>query len=137
MASDLDPVLLALRASLLPHRRRLWIRRLVRRAWVALATVVVAELVLWALARFVPLESAPVLGAAIPVMVLAALLVVGVRARPHMGETALAIDAEARLDDRLSSALELAAGFPASAGPAPIPTVSPRGQFEITLGLPR
>jgi len=119
MASDLDPLLLALRASLLPYRRRLWIRRLVRRAWVALATVVVAELVLWTLARFAPLESAPVLGAAIPVVVLAALLVVGVRARPQVGETALAIDAEARLDDRLSSALELAAGFPASAGPAP------------------
>ena len=118
MASGLDPVLLALRASLLPHRRRLWVRRLVRRAWVALAAVVAAELVLWTLARFVPLESAPVLGAAIPVVVLAALLVVGVRARPQVGETALAIDAEAKLDDRLSSALELAAGFPASAGPA-------------------
>ena len=41
-----------------------------------------------------------------------------VRARPTIGETALAVDAEGRLGDRVSSALALAVGFPASAGPA-------------------
>ena len=49
----------AARAALLPHRRRLWLRRLVRRGWIALAAVVVAELVLWTLARFVPLRARP------------------------------------------------------------------------------
>ena len=41
-----------------------------------------------------------------------------VRARPSLGETALAVDARGALGDRVSSALELAVGFPASAGPA-------------------
>ena len=60
--------LLAVRSALRPHRDRLWFRRLVRRGWIALAAVVVAELVLWTLARFVPLPWAPVVGAAIPVL---------------------------------------------------------------------
>ena len=38
----------------------LWVRRLVRRAWLALAVVVLAELALWTVARFVPLPAAPV-----------------------------------------------------------------------------
>src|SRR4029079_9791414 len=38
-----------------------------------------------------------------------------VGARPSLGETALAVDAEGGLGDRVSSALELAVGFPASA----------------------
>ena len=114
----LDPDLLAVRSALRPHRDRLWLRRLVRRAWIALALVVVAEVVLWTLARFVPLPWAPVVGAAIPVLGLLGLLVAGFRARPRLGETALAVDAEAGLGDRVSSALELAVAFPASAGPA-------------------
>ena len=93
-------------------------RRIVRRTWIALAAILVAELVLWTFARFVPLEWAPFLGAAIPVVGLLALLVAVVRARPTVGETAIAVDVEGRLGDRVSSALELAVGFPASAGPA-------------------
>ncbi len=78
----------------------------------------VAELVLWTVARFVPIEWAPVAGAAIPVIGAMGLLIAVVRARPSLGETALALDTEGRLGDRISSALELAVGFPASAGPA-------------------
>ncbi len=58
----LDPVLLAVRSGLASHRRRLWIRRIVRRSWLALAAVLVAELVLWTVARFVPIEWAPIVG---------------------------------------------------------------------------
>ena len=53
----LDPELVQLRGSLLPFRRRLWVRRLVRRGWIALAAVVVAELVLWTVARFMPARA--------------------------------------------------------------------------------
>src|SRR5688572_33036761 len=74
LAGQLDPSIDALRASLAPHRRRLWLRRIVRRAWIALAGVVIAEAVLWTLARFVPLEAAPVVGAAIPIIGMLALL---------------------------------------------------------------
>ena len=102
-----------------PHRRRLWLRRIVRRAWVALAVLAVAEAILWTIARFFPLEAAPVIGVAIPVLVALGLLVAIVRARPSLGETALAVDMEGGLGDRVSSALELAVAFPASAGPAP------------------
>ena len=107
-----------MRSGLAAHRRRLWLRRIVRRTWIALAAILVAELVLWTVARFVPLEWAPLMGAAIPVVGALALLVAVVRARPTIGETAIAVDVEGRLGDRVSSALELAVGFPASAGPA-------------------
>ena len=73
----LDPDLLARPGALRPHRDRLWLRRLVRRAWIALAAVVVAELVLWTIARFVPLPSAPLIGAAIPVVGLLGWLIAG------------------------------------------------------------
>lgn len=73
----LDPELLAVRGALRPHRDRLWFRRLVRRGWIALAAVVVAELVLWTVARFVPLPTAPVIGAAIPVLGLVGWLIAG------------------------------------------------------------
>ena len=82
-----------------------------------LAAVMVAELVLFTLARFVPVERAVVLGAAIPLVGLFGWLIAGVRARPRIGETALAVDAEGALGDRVSSALELAVAFPGSAGP--------------------
>ena len=117
LTGPLDPALVAVRAGLASHRRRLWLRRLVRRGWIALAVVVVAELLLWTLARFVPLPSALLVGAAIPIVGLLGWLVAGVRSRPSIGETALAVDAEAGLGDRVSSALELAVGFPDSAGP--------------------
>ena len=117
----LDPALQAIRAGLAPHRRRLWLRRIVRRGWIALAAIVGAEVVLWTVARFIPLEAAPILGVAIPVLGLVALLVAVVRARPALGETALAVDAEGVLGDRVSSALELAAAFPAAAGPSTEP----------------
>ena len=113
-----DPELVRLRSSLLPYRRRLWMRRLVRRGWIVLAAVMVAEVLLWTVARFVPLERAVMLGAAIPLVGLLGWLVAGVRARPRVGETALAVDAEGALGDRVSSALELAVAFPGSAGPA-------------------
>ena len=115
----LDPVLLGVRAGLGSHRRRLWIRRIVRRTWLALAAILVAELVLWTIARFVAMEWAPVAGAALPIVGALALLLAVVHTRPSLGETALAVDAEGLLGDRVSSALELAVGFPASAGPAP------------------
>jgi len=72
---------------------------------------------LWALARVIPLESAPAVGVGIPVAIALVLLVVALRARPSIGETALAVDVEAGLGDRISSALELAVGFPGSARP--------------------
>src|SRR4051794_18691228 len=112
-----DPELVRLRASLLPYRRRLWVRRLVRRGWIALAAVVVAELVLWTVARIVPLQRAPLIGVAIPLVGSLGWLIAGMRARPRIGETALALDAEGGLGDRVSSALELAVAFPDSAGP--------------------
>ena len=59
-----------------------------------------------------PARWAPVIGAAIPVVGALGLLVAVVRARPILGETALAVDAEGRLGDRVSSALELAVGVP-------------------------
>ena len=65
----LDPDLDAVRVELRPHRRRLWARRIVRRTWIALAVLVVAEAVLWTVARFVPLEMAPVIGATIPIVI--------------------------------------------------------------------
>ena len=52
VAGPLDPPLVAMRAGLVPHRRRLWLRRIVRRTWIAVAAVIVAELVLWTVARF-------------------------------------------------------------------------------------
>ncbi len=42
----LDPALLTLRAGLVAHRRRLWLRRSVRRAWYVLAGVAVVEIAL-------------------------------------------------------------------------------------------
>ena len=77
-----DQSLLALRSGLATHRRRLWFRRIVRRAWIALAVVVIAEAVLWTVARFVPLEAAPVIGLAIPVLGALGLLMAAVVARP-------------------------------------------------------
>ena len=68
VAGPLDPALVAIRGGLVPHRRRLWLRRIVRRTWIALAAILVAELVLWTVARFVAIEYAPVIAVAIPVI---------------------------------------------------------------------
>ena len=114
----LDPSLTSVLGALGPYRQRLWIRRIVRRTWLALAAILVAELVLWTVARFVPLTWAPVAAVLIPAVGIFAWLVAIVRARPGIGETALAVDGEGQLGDRVSSALELAAAFPTSAGPA-------------------
>jgi hypothetical protein len=120
VAGPLDPALLAIRAGLVPHRRRLWLRRIVRRTWIAVAVVLVAELILWTVARFLPIEFAPLIAIAIPVVGLVALIAAAIHARPSIGETALAVDAEGRLGDRVSSALELAVAYPSAAGPGEI-----------------
>ena len=64
----LDPTLAQLRSGLVAHRRRLWLRRSVRRAWYVLAVVMVAELVLAIAQRLLPLEQAPLVAAALPVL---------------------------------------------------------------------
>jgi hypothetical protein len=107
-AAVADPDLAAIRAGLLPYRRRLWIRRAVRRAWIVGAVAVGAEIVLWAMARVMPLEVAPSVGLAIPVVGVAVLGILAARARPSVGETAFALDREAGLRDRTASALALA-----------------------------
>ena len=117
LAGPLDPVLLDLRASLCPHRRRLWLRRLVRRTWIALAAVALAELALWTLARLVPLPVAPLIGGVDPAARPARLAGRRHPGSAGLGEAALALDVEGRLGDRISSALELAVAFPGSAGP--------------------
>ena len=108
LAGVLDPELESIRAALRPHRRRLWLRRIVRRAWAAIAAVVLGELALWSIARFLPLEAAPAIGALIPLAGLVTLTIASVRARPSLGETAIAVDREAALGDRAASALALA-----------------------------
>ena len=74
LSGELDPSLDALRASLAPHQRRLWLRRLVRRTWLALAAIAIGEALLWTVARFFPLEAAPLVAAGIPVVVLLVLV---------------------------------------------------------------
>src|SRR5215204_2497389 len=113
--ADLDPALGQLRGGLAAHRRRLWLRRAVRRAWAVLAVVVLVELVLVVARRIWPLESAPLVAAAVPVLGLLALLVLVVRARPSLGETALAIDAESGSGDAIASALAFAGTMPETA----------------------
>ena len=117
LPAPLDPALEAIRSELAGHRHRLWFRRIVRRAWIALALIAILETALWTVARFVPLEAAPVIAAAIPILVALVLLIAVVRARPSVGEVALAVDVEGALGDRVSSALELAVGYPSSATP--------------------
>ena len=90
----LDPSLAEIRSTLAGHRRRLWLRRAVRRFWAVAAVVAVAELVLAIAQRLVPLEQAPLVALAIPVVGAVVLLALVVLARPTLGETALAVDAE-------------------------------------------
>ncbi len=112
----LDPRLQALRAGLLAHRRRLWLRRAVRRALYALALGTLVELALAVAMRLEPLEAGPQLAAAVPVACTVALLLLVVRVRPTLGETALALDAEGGTDDAVASALAFA---PSAPGPGP------------------
>ena len=114
---ELDPDLVALRAGLVGHRRRLWLRRSVRRAWYVLAAVAGIELGLAVAMRVWPIEWAPALAAAIPALGMLVLLVLVVRARPSIGETALAVDAEGGSGDALASALAFAQAKPTTAGP--------------------
>ncbi|MFL5776327.1 MAG: hypothetical protein ACJ76W_08640, partial [Chloroflexota bacterium] len=116
--APLDASLESIRSNLRPHLRRLWVRRIVRRAWIVVAVAVVAEVALFALGRFVPLEILPALALAIPVIGLAAMVALVAATRPRIGEAAIAVDAEAHLGDRVASALALAAAFPEFAGPA-------------------
>src|SRR5439155_1735120 len=116
LAGPLDPDLLAIRRLLQPFGRRLWLRRVVRRAWVVLAAVVFAELALWTLARFMPLEVAPTIAATFPVLGLLVLLALAVVSRPSLGEAAIAVDREGGLGDRAASALALAVAYPDVAG---------------------
>ena len=69
--------------------------------------------------RLLPLEHAPLVALALPVVGLLVLLVLVVRARPTLGETALAVDAEGGAGDAVASALAFA-GVDArpTAGPA-------------------
>ena len=112
----LHPDLVAIRRLLRPFGLRLWLRRIVRRAWIALAITIAAELVLWTAARVWPLEIAPTLAAIISALGLGALLVLAVLSRPSVGETAMAVDREGGLGDRAASALALAVAFPEAAG---------------------
>ena len=58
----LDPALLGIRAELAGHARRLWLRRIVRRLWIAAAAALAAEAALLIIARAVPIESLTSLG---------------------------------------------------------------------------
>ena len=82
------------------------------------AVVAVAELALAVLQRLLPLEQAPLVALALPGLGLLVLLVLVVRARPTLGETALAVDAEGGAGDAVASALAFAGSMPSSAGPA-------------------
>ena len=118
VSGPLDPSLDAIRAGLVGHRRRLWIRRIVRRAWLAVAAIALLEAALLGLARLIPIEILPSLVAAVAIGGVGAWLASAVRARPSLGETAVAVDGEGRLGDRVSSALSLANAYPSLAGPA-------------------
>ncbi|HXI82205.1 MAG TPA: hypothetical protein VNM34_15465, partial [Verrucomicrobiae bacterium] len=117
VVGPLDPALEAIRSALQPHRRRLWLRRIVRRGWMALGAGAAAEAALFAVARVVPIEALPSLVVAVAVAAAGWFLVAAARARPSLGEAAIAVDAEGRLGDRVSSALSLASAFPMLAGP--------------------
>ncbi|HJP89789.1 MAG TPA: hypothetical protein VJ850_12205 [Candidatus Limnocylindrales bacterium] len=116
LAGELHPDLIAIRRLLRPFGRRLWLRRIVRRAWIVVASVGLVELVLWTAARFFPIELAPTLAATIGLAGAFVLVALAVAARPSVGETALAVDREGGLGDRSASALALAVAYPDVAG---------------------
>ena len=119
----LDPVLEAIRAGLRPHRRRLWLRRIVRRAWLVAGAVLVAE-VGPVRARAPRADRDPAAARARdpdrrprrprrPR---------GARRGRASARRPSRVDAEAHLGDRVASALALAAAFPDYAGPRRRPT---------------
>ena len=116
LAGTLDPDLEAIRSMLRPHGRRLWLRRMVRRAWSVLAAVIAAELALAVAARLVPIEAARAIAAALPLVGAAVLALLAWRVRPSLGEAAIAVDREAGLGDRSATALALAIAVPDAAG---------------------
>ena len=130
----LDPALAEIRSGLASHRRRLWMRRAIRRAWYVAAVVAAAELGLAIAQRLFPLEGAPLVALAIPVAGLLVWLALVVRARPTLGETALAVDAEGGAGDAVASALAFAGAMPSTAGPAVGPddeTIAVDGSFDV------
>src|SRR5918993_1247549 len=131
---QLDPSLAEIRSTLAGHRRRLWFRRAVRRFWAVAAVVAVAELALAVAQRLVPLEQAPLVALAIPVVGALVLLALVVLSRPTLGETALAVDAEGGSGDAVASALAFAAAHPEAAGPASDTddgTIAVDGNFDL------
>src|SRR3954462_403797 len=108
----LDPELVALTRRLRPFRRRLWFRRIVRDGVRIGAFVASGLLILAVIARLIPFEW---LGAAAMGVVVAgsvALVIDAIRVRPTLAESALAIDSEDGLNDRVSTALALAKSSP-------------------------
>src|SRR4029078_1801223 len=85
--------------------------------WRVAGAVRVAEVRLSAIGRVVPIEILSALALAIPIVGLVILVGLAAAARPRIAETAIAVDAEARLGDRVASSLALAAAFPDYAGP--------------------
>ena len=55
LGAPIDPVLESIRSNLQPHLRRLWLRRIVRRAWLVAGVVAVALVLLFAVGRIVPI----------------------------------------------------------------------------------
>ncbi|MBI3746501.1 MAG: universal stress protein, partial [Chloroflexi bacterium] len=86
VAGPLDPELDRIRVGLRGHRRRLWTRRIVRRAWIALAVAVGSELVLAIGVRLWPIEDGPAL---------ATLIVVGTHGRRGLARALMGSVAEA------------------------------------------
>lgn len=117
ITGPLDPELERVRVGLRPHRRRLWVRRIVRRAWIVLAAAVGLELLVFLAGRIWPIEGIEAAAATVPIVMLVVLALVSARARPSLGETAIAVDGEARLGDRLATALALGGTVPEAAGP--------------------
>ena len=81
---ELDPALVSLRAGLVRHRRRLWLRRAVRRAWYVLAAVAAILLAFAIAMRIAPLEWAPQVALAVPIIGMLVLLGLVARARPSI-----------------------------------------------------
>ena len=113
LSGPLDPSLEAIRAALAPHRRRLWLRRIVRR------DVDGARRDRHRRSRAVdggsvrtPRGSADRSRPPSRSRSRWSCSWSSLRARPSLGETALAVDVEGGLGDRVSSALELAVGVP-------------------------
>ena len=120
-ARPLDPSMAAIRSGLSAHRRRLWLRRVVRRAWTIATTLAIAEAALALAQRAFPIEAAPAIAVGLPVAAVGAMLMAAAMVHPSLGETALAVDAEARTGDAVASALAFAAREPVTAGKASRP----------------